>query len=226
MIGYYDYTVILTYMSLLSAVGGIALSTNDHPILATFCLMFSGMCDMFDGKVAQRKKNRTLEEKRFGIQIDSLVDVIAFGVLPGVMTIELCNHSWYAYIASAFYILAGVIRLGYYNVTEELRQDQTDELRKSYSGLPITTASMIFPFFYFLLALYCITLCHTQHFPQLFTFRVFRISLCSLTVLTGFAFICPFRIRKPHSRELWFFLGIGLFMAAVLLFVYLKVIAQ
>ena len=51
MIGFYDYTVILTYLSLLSAVLGMTLTVTGHPIIATMCLLFCGLCDMFDGKV-------------------------------------------------------------------------------------------------------------------------------------------------------------------------------
>ena len=56
MIGFYDYTVILTYLSLLSAVTGIGLAVAHHPLLAILCLMFSGLCDMFDGRVAARRR--------------------------------------------------------------------------------------------------------------------------------------------------------------------------
>ena len=82
MIGVYDYTVILTYLSLLSGASGIivCLKGIGHPYLGMFFLLFSGLCDTFDGKVARSKKNRTEREKRFGIQIDSLSDLVAFGV--------------------------------------------------------------------------------------------------------------------------------------------------
>ena len=84
MIGFYDYTVILTYLSILSGTTGIILCLNGigHPYLGMFFLLFSGLCDTFDGKVARTKKNRTEKMKKFGIQIDSLSDLIAFGVLP------------------------------------------------------------------------------------------------------------------------------------------------
>lgn len=74
MIGFYDYTVILTYLSLLSGTTGIMLCLNGvgHPYLGMFFLLFSGLCDTFDGKVARSKKNRTEQMKKFGIQIDSL----------------------------------------------------------------------------------------------------------------------------------------------------------
>ncbi len=222
MIGFYDYTVILTYMSLVSAIGGIALVTSDHPILATFCLLFCGLCDMFDGKVARSKKNRTAEEKSFGIQIDSLVDVVAFGALPATMTIELCGHSWYAYVVSALFVLGGVIRLAYFNVTEELRQKKTDEVRKTYSGLPITSSSLIFPFFFCMISVYCMGQDRIELFLELFHRNAFRFGLCALTAVTGLAFISPFHIRKPQSRELWLLLIFGAAMAVVLLIVYLR----
>ena len=74
MIGFYDYTVILTYLSILSGTTGIILCLNGigHPFLGMFFLLFSGLCDTFDGKVARSKKNRTEQMKKFGIQIDSL----------------------------------------------------------------------------------------------------------------------------------------------------------
>jgi len=84
MIGIYDYTVVLTYLSLLSAGTGIVVSLggHGHPFLGIFFLLFCGLCDAFDGKVASTKKNRSDIERKFGIQIDSLSDLIAFGVLP------------------------------------------------------------------------------------------------------------------------------------------------
>ena len=72
MLGVYDYTVILTYISLLVSVGGMFFSVTGHLRLAVLCLAVSGLCDMFDGKIARTKKDRTEDEKRFGIQIDSL----------------------------------------------------------------------------------------------------------------------------------------------------------
>ena len=82
MIGFYSYTVILTYLGLASAALGMMLTFNGFARYALFCLAFSGLCDMFDGKVARTKANRTEDEKRFGIQIDSLCDVVCFGAFP------------------------------------------------------------------------------------------------------------------------------------------------
>ena len=85
MIGFYNYTVWLTFIGMLSSVTGIGLAVQGRIVPAVICLMFSGFCDMFDGIVARTKKDRTDEEKRFGIQLDSLSDIVCFGVLPFVI---------------------------------------------------------------------------------------------------------------------------------------------
>ena len=85
MIGVYDYTVVLTYVSLAISVTGIMFAFNGHFRIAILCLALSGLCDMFDGKIARTKKDRTDDEKAFGIQIDSLCDVICFGVFPALI---------------------------------------------------------------------------------------------------------------------------------------------
>ena len=46
-IGFYDYTVILTYMSLISSVFGITQAIHGDYKQAIFCLAFSGICDAF-----------------------------------------------------------------------------------------------------------------------------------------------------------------------------------
>ena len=71
MIGYYNYTVWLTYLSLASASTGIVLTlTGDgHPFVGMFFMLFCALCDAFDGKVARTKKDRTDLEKEFGVRI-------------------------------------------------------------------------------------------------------------------------------------------------------------
>ena len=66
MIGIWDYTVILTYGSLLSAVMGIlvSLSGHGHPYFGVLFLLLCGLFDTFDGRVARSKKNRTKKKKK------------------------------------------------------------------------------------------------------------------------------------------------------------------
>lgn len=148
MIGVYNYTVILTYLSVCSAAFGVLIA-GSNPTAAVICLMISGVCDMFDGHVAKTKKDRSSMEKKFGIQIDSLSDMLAFGVLPSVIgySIGMKEH-WFYYIILILFPLMALIRLAYFNVSEEERQEVTEENRKFYEGLPVTNISWILPLSY------------------------------------------------------------------------------
>ena len=146
MIGFYDYTVVVTYISLVSSILGMFCAIDGKLTLAVSCLAFSGLCDMFDGKIARTKKNRTDDEKSFGIQIDSLCDIVCFGIFPIILGYKLGMCKAYSIAILAFYGMAGVIRLAYFNVMEAKRQSETSENRKYYQGLPITSMAVIMPF--------------------------------------------------------------------------------
>lgn len=191
MIGYYDYTVIATYLSVLSSLVGMTLLTRPSLIrFSVICLMFSGLCDMFDGKIARSKKNRTEQEKKFGIQLDSLADVVCFGAFPALLNYSLSGGTHkIGFITSAIYLICGIIRLAYFNVMEEERQSQTTENRKYYQGMPITSISVIFPTVYLLKYLL-----HIQSNWGL----IFNIT----TLITAILFVLNFKFRKPTNREL------------------------
>ena len=152
MIGYYNYTVILTYLGLASGMCGIFAAINSRFGIALICLMLSGFFDMFDGLVA-RTRERTKNEKKFGIELDSLSDLVCFGVLPAVIGYALGLNTWYYIIPLILYVLAALIRLAYFNVMEDARQEETTEARKSYEGLPVTTVALIIPLLYPLILL-------------------------------------------------------------------------
>ena len=184
MIGFYDYTVVVTYISLISSIMGMFFAIDGKLPLAVFCLAFSGLCDMFDGKIA-----RTDDEKAFGIQIDSLCDIVCFGIFPIILGYQLGMCKIYSLMILAFYGVAGVIRLAYFNVMEEKRQSETSENRKYYQGLPITSMSVIMPLLFMV----------SVFFPG---FRYFLVCLHIAMLLVGFLFILNFRFRKPTNREL------------------------
>ena len=146
-IGFYDYTTWLTYISLGSAIVGIVQATRGNLGWAVFCIMFSGFCDMFDGIVARTKKNRTEDQKNFGIQIDSLTDVIAFGVTPAVVFYFHGVQSALGVAILVAYVLCGLIRLAFFNVLETKRQSNPNESAclKAFRGMPITFSAIITP---------------------------------------------------------------------------------
>ena len=56
MIGFYDYTVVVTYISLVSSILGMFCAIDGRLTLAVSCLAFSGLCDMFDGKIPGQRR--------------------------------------------------------------------------------------------------------------------------------------------------------------------------
>ena len=148
LIGFYDYTVILTYISLFSGLAGIKSAFDGRLGLAIGCLVFSGVLDMFDGAVARTKKNRTQDEKNFGIQLDSLCDIVCFGVLPAAFLYCSGVQSIAGMAILAVYVLCALIRLAFFNVLEMRRQQTEGGCAKGYRGLPVTSVAIILPFFH------------------------------------------------------------------------------
>ena len=183
MLGIYNYTVILTYIGMLSGFTGITLTMEGNIKGALICLIVAGMCDMFDGKIASTME-RNRQEKRFGVQIDSLSDLICFGVLPAVI---VCANSSgrLRLLPPALYVLCALIRLAWFNVTEEERQDREDGRRRYYYGLPVTFSAVIFPLVFGLIPLM------PKELPWLPSLAM---------LLTAAAFLTPFRLRKPSFR--------------------------
>lgn len=202
MIGYYNYTVWLTFIGMLSSVTGMGLAIQGKIIPAVICLMFSGFCDMFDGIVARTKKDRTDEEKRFGIQLDSLSDIVCFGVLPFVIGVCIGAREWWQIAIMVLFALAGLIRLAYFNVTEETRQKQTNEKRRHYLGVPITSSALTVPL------LFCF---------RGFLAGAFPIAYTLLLLANGVLFVVPLQVKKPSKTGLAAMLVIGIVCTALII---------
>ena len=212
MIGYFDYTVWLTYISLISAVVGIFVSQAGpgHPYIACIFLLLSGLCDAFDGMVARTKKNRTDSQKRYGVQIDSLTDLVAFGVLPACIGAALYKTSrliestpeialvaavpYVVYVAVFIaYVLCAMIRLAYFNVAAEESCAQGKAV-KTYTGLPVTSAALIFPAFLLL-----------RHLLG----RDIAIFYYAVMLMMAGMFVSRFNVRKPGLRGILIMVGLG-----------------
>ena len=188
LIGFYDYTVILTYISLISAVLGMTRAIHGDYKTAIFCLALSGICDAFDGRVARTKKKRTEDEKAFGIQLDSLCDVICFGLFPAMICYLLGVRGTLGVVLVLFYCLCAVIRLGYFNVLEAKRQTVEEGAAKFYHGLPVTSIAFILPLAFWLQFV----------LPEI----VFMILLHVVLLGVGFLFILDFHLPKPGLKTI------------------------
>jgi CDP-diacylglycerol--serine O-phosphatidyltransferase len=185
MIGFYDYTVILTYIGLLSTMLGIFQAVEGNYLFSIVCMGITLLCDTMDGRVARAKKNRTDKERLFGIQIDSLCDVISFGVAPSVLCYMLGLRGWLGCVAIGFYSLCCVIRLGYYNVLETNRAP--DE-KCVYHGLPVVGLATAMP------AVYLVR----SWLPE----PASPWLLGGVMMVVGTLYILDFELKKPGVRQL------------------------
>lgn len=183
ILGFYDYTVVLTYIGMGFAFAGIISSINEHYLNAVICLMFAGICDMFDGTIASTKM-RTENEKHFGIQIDSMCDLLSFGVLPAIFVYMFLGKTTVAAVISGAFILAALIRLSFFNVQEFERQKSEAGPREKYLGIPVTSIALLLPLLYLI----------TEK-----TMPGNRSCFTALLILLGAGFLSGFEIGKPKS---------------------------
>lgn len=207
MIGFYNYTVILTYISLISSFIGITQLFKGNFLFSVFCLIISGGCDMFDGPVARSCKKRTEQAKTFGIQIDSLCDLVCFGVFPAILnysyTISINDKLAIPAVAvGALFLLGALIRLGYFNVMEQERQQNTTERREYYQGLPVTSVALFLPIVFI--------------FRNIFPLTVYSYILNVFMLGMAVFFVLNIKIRKPHGLYTLILLAISLVMIMVL----------
>lgn len=198
-VGKWNKSVILTYVGMSIAIAGMFFTFYADSIKYAFCcLMVAGICDLFDGMVA-RKCKRTEDEKNFGIELDSLVDVISFIALPICIFLAMgLTHIW-DFAVFVFFAICGIARLAYFNIATAVSEGAV----KYYTGLPVTYSALIFPLVYLL----------KQPLPK----DVFSIvfTVCILLV----ALFQIFKVRIPKPKGIWY--GIFGLIAIVMLAVYL-----
>ena len=207
MIGFYNYTILFTFFGTVSGLLGIQFALKGNIFASLICLMICGFFDMFDGTVARTKKNRTEFEKKYGVQLDSLSDVVCFSVLPTLIALELTKPlGWWSNLC-ILYLVTSISRLAYFNVEEVLRSKKEKTPRKVYTGLPVTVTSVLL--------------------PLLFLLSQLQISLLPIIILIGILLIAGFQISKiklPHLEwkglVICLLLGSLIFLTVIKLFLF------
>jgi CDP-diacylglycerol--serine O-phosphatidyltransferase len=116
------------------------LETGDvkHVYLASGLVLAALLCDILDGRIARwRQKASTL-----GRELDSLADVISFGVAPAILAYGCGMQGLYDRIVLAYFVACGVSRLARYNVTADALSAGTGKV-KYFEGTPIPTSVLI-----------------------------------------------------------------------------------
>lgn len=186
-IGYFSLANTVTLLGLASSVMAVFCSSQKLYPLAVLMLLFAGLCDMFDGRIARVTSGRARREKIYGVQLDSLADVISFGVVPALIAYNMGYQGVIDLILYLVFIICGAIRLAYFN-TQAL-SDTPDMNMKYFTGVPIPVSCVLLPFM-ILISMLINDLSISQ-----WLFRVFFL-------LLGIAYILKIRIKKFGLRVL------------------------
>jgi CDP-diacylglycerol--serine O-phosphatidyltransferase len=177
----WNKSVILSYVGLVFAIVGMYICVTTGNILhALSCLIVSGVCDLFDGKIARMCK-RTKDEIKFGIQLDSLVDTASFVVFPIIILLTMGLTDWYQLPVLALFAICGIARLGHFNCLVE----DSDKPVPFYTGLPVTAIAMILPLLYL--------------FSYIIPSNIYPIVLTILIGVNALLNILTIKVKKPKG---------------------------
>ncbi|MDR2895471.1 MAG: CDP-alcohol phosphatidyltransferase family protein [Propionibacteriaceae bacterium] len=176
MIGVFHVSNTITYLGVAAAVTGLVLAA-DRPGWAVLCLVVAGVCDLFDGVFARRFP-RSDAVRQFGIQLDSLADMVSFVALPLAVMMATRPPWWLALVVGVGYAWAAVTRLAFFNIT-------TDGLPAAYRGVPVTYAALLLPLVWLVVELLNGS-----------TRLAWTISLA----LLGLSFVIDVSVPKPRGR--------------------------
>lgn len=134
-----DLPNICSLLGLLSAVFGIYFAIVGNFKAAIIGVLWAVLFDWYDGIIARKLKGRTKIQGAFGAQLDSMIDIVSFGILPAIVLLSYGNYSaWY--LPGAFIIIAAsAIRLSYFNVYGLIDS-------KTYTGLALDNNVLILAF--------------------------------------------------------------------------------
>ncbi len=131
--GVYILPNLFTTGGLFAGFYGIVSTMNGHYNVAAWFILVSAVFDALDGKVARL----TGTTSRFGVEYDSLADLVAFGVAPGLLMYAwaLKPFGKLGWLAAFLFVVCGALRLARFNV-------QVDTVEsKRFVGLPIPAAA-------------------------------------------------------------------------------------
>lgn len=209
-IGKYNKSLVISYVGVICTILGIYFACSPalfegatHFKIAMIFLILAGVCDMLDGKFARMCK-RDKDEEMFGIQLDSLADIVDFVCFPIVFGLAMGFNEWYHVITYILIAMAGIQRLCYFNVLVINKKDKGPV--KFYTGLPVTSTAVIYPI----------------------VFAISRVVDCSLfneifyaviTFLTAFLFVSNIKVPKPKGIAYPIFATIAVIGIVIIIFI-------
>ncbi len=131
---------LFTLANLFFGIWSMVLAWHGEFYRAAWFIVIAGLLDMLDGVMARMGRAAT----RFGAELDSLVDIVSFGVAPASLTYLwfFSNQGQYAWVFAYAFVVCVALRLARYNV------QSTGEHKATFSGLPSPAAGMTLATYY------------------------------------------------------------------------------
>ncbi len=131
---------LFTLFNLFFGIWSMVLASRGEFYRASWYIVFAGILDTLDGRVARLSNTGT----RFGAELDSLVDIVSFGVAPAFLMyqLEFAGAGQASWIFCYFYVMAAAIRLARFNIT------QAGRTKSHFVGLPSPAAGMTLATYY------------------------------------------------------------------------------
>jgi CDP-diacylglycerol--serine O-phosphatidyltransferase len=177
-----DLPNICSLAGLLCAVLGIYYAILGIFPVAIIGVLWAVLFDWADGIIARQIKGRTDHHRAIGGQLDSLIDIVSFGVFPAIFLLSYGKFSLW-FLPGAFLIVAvSAIRLSYFNVFGLIDD-------KTYSGLALDNNIIIFAFAFL--------------FEGFINYKVFSIIIYVLLMILLVFNLAP--VRTPKFAGKWFY---------------------
>ena len=200
--GVYLIPNLLTTGNLFSGFYAIIAVINAHYIVAAIAILVAMLFDTLDGPWARMTRTSSL----FGMEYDSLADLVSFGVAPGLLIYSwaLSDFARLGWVAAFLFVVCGALRLARYNV-----QAQSVESRY-FHGLPIPAAAGVVASFILM----------DYHILQLGK-EVKPLLIVALIYILAFLMVSTFRYRSFRDVHLRGRKPFRVLVTAVLLFIVL-----
>ena len=111
-----DLPNVCSLVGLLCAVFSIYFSILENFPAAIISMLWAVFFDWGDGIIARKMKNRTEEQRAFGGQLDSLIDIVSFGICPAIFLLSYGEFGLWFFPGAFIIVAASVIRLSYFNI--------------------------------------------------------------------------------------------------------------
>lgn len=190
-----DLPNICSLFGLLFAVFSIYFAIEGYFLASIIGILWAVLFDWFDGIIARKMKGRTKEQGVFGSQLDSMIDIVSFGIFPAILLLSYGNFNLW-FVPGTFIIIATVvIRLSYFNVYGLIDS-------KTYMGLSVDNNELILAF--------------TFLFESFFSHAAFSIILYTLLMSLSALNLASIQVPKLGGKWIYALMAYVLVMTIIL----------